>query len=156
MLDPKSDLTEFFDAVERAAVKDQDSWERTASHLREIVLARRQLNEEFDHVIRGAYNAHKEARAHKMQFDTQLETAEKSLREKLSKFSPEKEVEGFDVRKRLVFRVVDEDLIPREYLCVDGREVQRVVDSLGSAADIPGIEVEPKYTVAILGKKHED
>lgn len=154
-IDPKMDLQEFMAEVASINVEDQDAWDKAASNLRSVVSARRELSKEFDHVIRGAYNAHKVARSGKMQFDSELEKAEKLLRSKLSKF-PAAPTDEFDIRKRVIFSVIDADAIPREYLCPDTKEIQRVVNSLGESTDIPGIEISLEYRVAVLGVPDED
>jgi len=48
---------------------------------------------------------------------------------------------GESIRKIWKFRVIDEKLIPREYLTRDDKKIQGVVNSLKSDANIPGIEV---------------
>lgn len=49
--------------------------------------------------------------------------------------------EGVSVVKRWTFRVVNESMIPREYLIVDEGKIRGVVRALGSEARIPGVEV---------------
>jgi hypothetical protein len=154
-LDPKDNLESFLTQIESVEVDSQESWEKSASDLRDVITARKALGREFDHVIRGAYSAHKEARSEKMKFDSDLEKAEKLLRLKLSKF-PAQPTEDFDVRKKFVFTITDLDALPREYMCADTKEIQRVLNSLGEATEIEGVEVSCEYRVAVLGVPDED
>lgn len=50
-------------------------------------------------------------------------------------------INGTTIVKNWTFRIVDEALIPREYLLVDEKKVRGVVRALKEKANIPGIEV---------------
>jgi hypothetical protein len=56
---------------------------------------------------------------------------------------------GESTRKIWKFRVIDEKLIPREYLTRDDKKIQGVVNSLKSDANIPGIEVYFEESLAL-------
>lgn len=57
-------------------------------------------------------------------------------------------IDGISFRQGFSFRVLDEKMVPREFLMVDESRVRRVVDALGMDARIPGIEIFPDTTVA--------
>jgi hypothetical protein len=54
--------------------------------------------------------------------------------------------EGLGFRDQWKFRILNLDAIPREYLMADEAKIGKVVDALGRAAGIPGIEV---YSVKV-------
>jgi len=56
-------------------------------------------------------------------------------------------------QKLLKYRVVNEALIPRQYLTVDHAAVGRVVSALGGRAKIPGIEVYEETVIAAGGRR---
>lgn len=49
---------------------------------------------------------------------------------------------GLDLRKTWTARIVDESLVPREYLCVDVDKIKRLVVAMKGEVTIPGIAVE--------------
>jgi len=51
------------------------------------------------------------------------------------------QVKGVSVREKWKFRITNEAKVPREYLMVDERKVQKVVDAMKSLTSILGIEV---------------
>ena len=55
---------------------------------------------------------------------------------------------GVSARKVWKYRVVNEALIPRQYLTVDHAAIGRVVSALGGRATIPGIEVYEETVIA--------
>jgi len=60
---------------------------------------------------------------------------------------------GVSARKVWKYRVVDEALIPRQYLTVDHAAIGRVVSALGGRAKIPGIEVYEETVIAAGGRR---
>ena len=56
-------------------------------------------------------------------------------------------------RKVWKYRVVNEALIPRQYLTVDHAAIGRVVSALGGRAKIPGIEVYEETVIAAGGRR---
>jgi hypothetical protein len=51
-------------------------------------------------------------------------------------------IEGIrEMRENWQFRIVDEKLIPREYLCPDEKKIGKIVKANGAKTSIPGIEV---------------
>lgn len=57
-------------------------------------------------------------------------------------------VQGMSIRENWTFRIVNQALIPREYLKVDEVKIGGVVRSLKDQCRIPGIEVYKESTVA--------
>ena len=57
-------------------------------------------------------------------------------------------VAGMSIRENWTFRIVNPNLIPREYLKVDEVKIGGVVRSLKEQCRIPGIEVYKESTVA--------
>jgi hypothetical protein len=57
-------------------------------------------------------------------------------------------VAGIAMRKTWAFRVVNEALIPRQYLNVNETKIRGVVRALGASAAIPGVEVFEETSVA--------
>lgn len=57
--------------------------------------------------------------------------------------------EGISSRRNWKFRVVNESLIPREYLKVDDIKLGQIVRALKETTRIPGIEVYPEENVAV-------
>jgi hypothetical protein len=57
-------------------------------------------------------------------------------------------VAGITMRKTWNFRVVNEALVPRQYLSVNETKIRGVVRALGAAAAIPGVEVYEETSVA--------
>lgn len=51
------------------------------------------------------------------------------------------QIPGATVIDNWKFDVIDESLLPREYLCPDVKKIGAVVKAMGEAADIPGIRV---------------
>lgn len=58
---------------------------------------------------------------------------------------------GVSTRKVWKWRVLDEAVVPRQYLSVDEKKIGGVVRSLGEAARIPGIEVYSEDIVSVKG-----
>jgi aminopeptidase N len=58
------------------------------------------------------------------------------------------QVQGKSSRQQWKFRVTNEALIPREYLCVDEQKLGAVVRALKDKTRIPGIEVYPDPVVS--------
>jgi hypothetical protein len=58
------------------------------------------------------------------------------------------QVQGKSSRQQWKFRITNEALIPREYLCVDEQKLGAVVRALKDKARIPGIEVYPDAVVS--------
>lgn len=56
--------------------------------------------------------------------------------------------EGISYRETWRFRVINPDLVPREFLTLDEKKIGGVVRALKSEAKIPGIEVFSEKTVA--------
>ena len=50
-------------------------------------------------------------------------------------------IEGIAYRERWVFRIVDEQRLPREYLLADRVKIARIVTAMKAATRIPGVEV---------------
>jgi len=58
-------------------------------------------------------------------------------------------VSGVQLRKRWTFRIVNPDLLPRKFLVPDESAIRKVVNALGPAAEIPGVEVYEHVGVAV-------
>lgn len=58
------------------------------------------------------------------------------------------QVAGVSMRQTYKWRVIDEKLVPRQYLCLDEKAIGGVVRAMGAKTNIPGIEVYPETTVA--------
>lgn len=65
----------------------------------------------------------------------------------LAKTTPD--VQGVSTRKVWKFRIIDANLIPREYMTVDEKKIGGVVRALKDATNIPGVEVYAEDTVAV-------
>ncbi|MGH7311366.1 MAG: hypothetical protein ACREK6_22000 [Candidatus Rokuibacteriota bacterium] len=61
---------------------------------------------------------------------------------------PKPEVAGISFRDDWDFEVLNEALIPREYMAVDAVKIRRVVKAMRGSTNIPGIRVIPKRIVA--------
>lgn len=57
--------------------------------------------------------------------------------------------EGVSIRQTWRYRVVDEALVPREYLMLDEKKIGAVVRAMKALTRIPGIEAYPDETVAV-------
>jgi hypothetical protein len=57
-------------------------------------------------------------------------------------------VAGVALRKSWAFRIVNANLVPRQYHVIDESKIRGVVRSLGQAANIPGVEVYEETSVA--------
>ncbi len=62
--------------------------------------------------------------------------------------SPPK-AQGISTVKRWTFRIVDANAVPRQYMAVDEVAIGKVVRALGSAANIPGVEVYETESVRV-------
>lgn len=62
-------------------------------------------------------------------------------------------VDGINFRKTWKFRITDPTKVPREFLVIDEAKIRGVVRALGSAANIPGVQVYPETTVAAGGRR---
>jgi hypothetical protein len=58
-------------------------------------------------------------------------------------------INGVNTRENWQYRIVDEKLIPREYLCPDEKKIGKIVKANGTKTNIPGIEVFDIGTVVI-------
>lgn len=58
-------------------------------------------------------------------------------------------IEGISSRKNWTFRIVNESLVPREYLVPDEKKIRGVVKALKEKAKIPGVEVFAEESVAV-------
>lgn len=61
-------------------------------------------------------------------------------------------VSGISSRETWDFRIVNEALIPRQYLCVNEQAIRGVVKSLKSKHGIPGVEAFTKTGIAVRTK----
>ncbi len=59
------------------------------------------------------------------------------------------QVQGVSSTKRWKFRIVNESLVPREYLMVDESKIGQVVRALKGQAKIAGVEVYPETSVTM-------
>lgn len=57
-------------------------------------------------------------------------------------------VAGISMRETWKFEVLNEDLVPREYLSVDESKIRRVVQALKAGTRIPGVRVYPEKSPA--------
>lgn len=57
-------------------------------------------------------------------------------------------VEGISTRRTWKFRIVNESIIPRDYLMPDEKKIGGVARSMGEAARIPGVEVYAEDTIS--------
>lgn len=75
-----------------------------------------------------------------------IETPVTAVAAPVVKMTPK--VAGITMRKTWTFRIVNPNLVPRQYLVIDESKVRGVVRSLGQAANIPGVEVYEETSVA--------
>lgn len=97
-----------------------------------------------------------EARAQKAEAKGNEEKAEELRQKKEEVFIPAaivestvEKVNGQSSRIDYDFRIVDEKLIPREYLVVDEKRIRQTIKTFGKDAKIPGIEIFSKVVVSI-------
>lgn len=73
-----------------------------------------------------------------------LKMVDESKRAELEKIIPDdiEEVDGISHVEKYIFEITDVDKIPRKYMIPDKKKIQKVVDAMGEATNIPGIKVK--------------
>lgn len=67
--------------------------------------------------------------------------------------TPEHKLEGVSSRENWDFEIIDENLIPREYLIPDLKKIRGVVKALKSGAKISGVKVFSTSTIVARSKR---
>lgn len=105
----------------------------------------------------AAHDAWKETiAAEKKHLDSFLQ-AEKILRQKINDYAAHEEdleAENISFRSDWKFRVLDEDVVPREFLEVSEKLIRERVRALGPVAEIPGIEIWQEKNVVVGEVSH--
>lgn len=110
----------------------------------------KEVQDTFSPIKNKTHAAWKESVAQEKKYLSELQEAEKTLREKINDYaSREDDLETPDIsyRNDWRFKVVNEELVPREFLEVDESRIRERVKSLGPVAQIPGVEVWQEKTV---------
>lgn len=141
------ELTKDYKAVERYLKKIAEEWsaaERRRIKEEEDRKREEQRQREEEERLAEAERAEKEGRHDDAEII--LETPQYTPPVILEPEIPK--VKGISYVTRWRYRISNKALIPKEYLVVDEKAIQKVVDALKDKCNIPGVEVYPEETIS--------
>lgn len=107
----------------------------------------------FKDSVEAAHRAHKEAISIRNEALGNFEENQQLAKDKILQYSEatgiEPSVPGIIIQKKWHAEIVNENLIPREYLVPDLKKIQGIASQLGDQLKIPGILVTPLAQVAV-------
>lgn len=159
---PESHLREhkaatLYDRIAELKIKDVETYALMGDLLKEVKRIVSTFEEETSQEISQAHKLHKALLAQKKRWSEKFEEAEKLAKEKMAFFYQKETNAGLalpaidDVSfgETWTGEVVDESLIPRQYLVPDLSRLLAVTRSLKQATQIPGWRVKSAATVTV-------
>lgn len=104
----------------------------------------KEIQDTFSPIKSKAHATWKEAVSQENRHLTKLYEAEKTLKDKINEYASREEelsCEGVSYRNDWKFRVVDEELVPREFLIINEPLIRERIKALGPIVQIPGVEI---------------
>jgi hypothetical protein len=147
----------WYDRVAQTQIKDVDTYLLVGEWLKEIKKVVNLLDTETAPEIQQAFKLHKALIARRKKWADKFEEAEGLAKGKLRHYAEQQGAAGVDLPKieGVTFSetwtgdVVDESLIPREYLTPDLDKLKAVTKTLKEATSIPGWQAKSVKTVSV-------
>ena len=142
-----------------ADVLDAAGYIKAGGVLRTIKTMRAQVAAVFDPLAKKAHATWKATTETRGQYDDPLAEAEKAIKGNMVAWADEQTpgavpvLGGISLREEWQYEIMDDTLLPREYLVPDHAQIKALVKSLGSQCDIEGVRVFRRSVVAAEGEK---
>src|SRR5688572_30059411 len=149
--------TTWLDRIAQTKITDMDSCLLVGDMLKEVKRIVNLLEEETRPEIAQADKLHKALLARKKKWSDKFEEAEALAKGKISHFvqmhteagHEVPKIEGISISEGWTGFVVDESLIPREFLTPDLAKLKAITKALKNETSISGWSVKPVNTVAV-------
>lgn len=137
-----------FQKISDLKVKDDESYKLAGDLLLETKKIVNGIEEAFEGPVKQAYQAHKSINDLKKKVISQFLEAEELAKNKMEAFDGPK-VEGIIKAELWYGELVDERLIPREYLTPDLKKLAAVTKALRGETLIPGWKVSCQKNISV-------
>lgn len=144
-----------FERIKAVSIWDPDSFQLVGSLVRSVKQVREQLETFFEDSIKKAHEVHKATLANRDRSidELHLEEAEVLAKEKLARYVHDNpntgKLEGVSFSDDWKAEIIDETMIPREYMKPDMQKIVGVASAMKEATDIPGIKVSCRKKVSV-------
>lgn len=137
-----------------------DSYRRACALLMIIKRSSKEIKETFSPIKTKAYETWKEVVSQEKRHLSILDGAEGKIKDKLKSYLKEnKDMENEDgritFRNDWKFKIIDGDLIPREFMSINESLIRERVRSLGDVVQIPGVEIWKENSIVANTSKEE-